>query len=186
MAQPIVVKSSHDFVTLRWSFSNQFVDKMEEIKSLFLAADTSGDGQLHRDELINLIDGSNDISKGLRSFLNSKVRETGIDLDRGLDAIFDEIEMDDNEMISIQEFESFLLSLGWCNTSFDGGKTGGPAKLKYIVERCISEFDSRYETALETSSSQGTIAHLKPGQSYRFRVCSVNLEGERGPFSPPV
>ncbi len=39
---------------------------------------------------------------------------------------------------------------------------------------------------MRTTLGQATLARLEPGQSYRFRIHSLNADGLRGPSSDPV
>lgn len=66
------------------------------------------------------------------------------------------------------------------------GKVGGEDVKQFIVERCESEFDTVYKTVMKTSTGQATLNHLSPGQSYRFRVYSINMDGVSGPKSQDV
>lgn len=57
------------------------------------------------------------------------------------------------------------------------------SKLTYIVEQCESQFDNTFKEMLRTTAGEGTINHLEPGKSYRFRVFARNIDGGEGPKS---
>lgn len=73
----------------------------------------------------------------------------------------------------------------------DSGQGGKHAftiasKLTYIVEECQSEFDNVFKEILRTTAGEGTVNHLEPGKSYRFRVYSRNADGGESPRSETV
>lgn len=155
---------------------------------------------------------------------------------QGFTALFDNIEGDDDESISWDEFEKFFMAAGWCdpvlktgsggeNASYNedpdvirtreivggkgdssvrgsrtslNGRTNGAAdkesvgsssistKITYVVERCENEFDDIFKEIYRTTAGEGTINHLLPGQSYRFRVYSRNIDGGEGAPSDTV
>lgn len=126
------------------------------------------------------------------------------------------IEGDDDGGLSWDEFESFFMKAGWGdtqsvqhnlsrsqvmslgmrNSAFNQNIGGGssnaigttirPGDIYYVVERCESEFDDKYREVLRTTCGYGTVNHLSPGSSYRFRVYSVNAAGVMGPRSSTV
>lgn len=131
---------------------------------------------------------------------------------QGYAGLFDMIESDDDGFLTWAEFESFFLSTGWTNMGANLGDTndnmsvmsgatgrvshasalnGGNANIKpgdivYVIEKCESEFDDSYREVMRTTSGQAMVKGLEPGQSYRFRVYSVNADGLPGPSSPSV
>ena len=93
-----------------------------------------------------------------------------------------------------------VVLLGWTDTAsmnssnvstFEKGKVNAsislnkpsPQAVTYVVEKCESEFDDMYSVVVKTSLGQVMVARLEPGQSYRFRVYSLNAEGVPGPRS---
>jgi hypothetical protein len=181
-------------------------------------------------------------------------------MDQGYTALFDNIEGDDDECISWEEFEKFFMSAGWCDApavkgaaasgedaeeaagaaadgyaadatsrssrhelgttvrpssagaarsmtgtirddnglrssrnslkSESGGGGGGAVfvatKTTYVIERCENEFDDVFREVYRTTAGEGTINHLSPGQSYRFRVYGRNIDGGAGAPSETV
>jgi Ca2+-binding EF-hand superfamily protein len=196
---PRVMKLSSDSVTLRWSFSEQFYVRMDELSKMFKRIDADNSGAVSRRELASALEQHANDNSVLRSFLLKKADSIGVDITSGCDALFDAIEGDDNGDISWEEFEAFFLSLGWADTvpgrtsisqsvrtSVGGSGSKGGSKtsdLTYVVEKCENEFDGIYKECLKTSAGHGTISRLIPGSSYRFRVYSINAAGVPGPKS---
>ncbi|XP_048370204.1 fibronectin type-III domain-containing protein 3A-like [Sphaerodactylus townsendi] len=59
--------------------------------------------------------------------------------------------------------------------------TGGSDISKYILEISESSPGSKWETAYTGSAREHVCAHLKPGTSYRLRVCCVGRGGQSQP-----
>lgn len=60
------------------------------------------------------------------------------------------------------------------------------SKLTYVVEQCESEFNNTYKECLRTTLTQGSISRLRPGETYRYRVYAVNVDGVEGPRSETI
>ena len=60
------------------------------------------------------------------------------------------------------------------------------AGLTYVVERCKNEFLGEFAEEVRTGAGQTVVHRLDPGESYRFRVYAMNVDGVRGPPSPSV
>ena len=193
-APPRVVKIAYDSVTLRWVFSAGFFKALGELRKLFDLADSSKDGQVSREELLHALERPSSpelqilINKAMKT-LPARVR------DSGLAAVFDELEGNDDNLISWDEFERFFLNAGW--TSGSGGsmvasqtmgasmmgsqlrastRTGSKSdasKLTYVVEECKDEWSNHYTEVLRTNAGQATLTRLEPGKSYRYRVYSI-------------
>ena len=199
---PRIIKLSSDSVTLRWSFSETFYMRMDELAHMFKKIDTDNSGVVSRAELAQAIETQSQQSSVLRSFLLKKADSIGVDISSGCGALFDAIEGDDNGDLSWEEFETFFLTLGWADagvgksgtsvsqslrTSMGGSGSGSKAKdVTYVVERCENEFEGIYKECLRTTAGHGTISRLQAGSSYRFRVYSVNVAGIAGPRSADV
>ena len=198
---PRILRLSSDSVTLRWSFSETFFARMDELARMFKRMDVDNSGAVSRAELTQAVEDQANQSSALRSFLLKKADSIGVDIAQGCGALFDAIEGDDNGDLSWEEFESFFLSLGWAEaggkstavsqsmrSSFGGG--GGRAvkntDVTYVVERCENEFEGTYTECLKTAAGEGAISRLQPGASYRFRVYSINAAGVAGPRSEDV
>ena len=50
-ALPKTINVAHDAVTLRWVFSNTFLQQMQQLKKIFELADSDESGQVSREEL---------------------------------------------------------------------------------------------------------------------------------------
>ena len=214
--QPKVTKLAADSVTLRWTFSKEFFQRLEELKKIFQLADKDRSGQVDREELTAVFDEKVSDSKALQVFLQQIASAKEIDLSQGYGALFDLIEADDDGGLSWDEFQNFFMSAGWTSTnSVAGGnntqtnltasqasfRTGGgnaslasaanslavrPGDIVYVVEKCESEFDDVYSEVVRTTSGQATITRLEPGSSYRFRVYSLNADEVPGPRSEDI
>lgn len=216
---PRVIKISHDSVTLKWIFNSDFYKRIAELKSIFQAIDVDKSNSISREELSNGIAERQHEYSDLTNFLKKSMAQKGIDLSQGYGALFDTIEVDDDEHISWQEFESFFLNLGWSNvvisaesqngssatnlrsstasfnlrsstkllssTSSSIQQQGISSPFQYIIEKCVNEIDNEYTEVLRTGSGYGTIAHLKPSSSYRFRIRSINDDGVRSIRTSP-
>ena len=115
--QPKVTKVSSEGITLRWLFSKQFFRRFEELKRLFLVADTDHSGIVSREELAAVLDDHAAGNKPLKEFLGKAARGLGIDITQGYGTLFDAIESDDDGGLSWDEFQSFFLAIGWGNTA---------------------------------------------------------------------
>ena len=210
---PKVSKCFPNSVTLKWSFSENYARRMAELKKLFEVADADGAGIISREELVAALDEKATSNGELRAFLKQIAANIGLDLSQGYAALFDQIENDDDGGLQWEEFERFFENNGWgqsiVNTSMNksirasatslrgsvtasitGSSNGSagpkPGDLTYIVEKCEDEFTHKYVEVLKTTAGEGAISRLEPGKSYRFRVYSVNVSGQRGPKSAPV
>lgn len=201
---PRILKLSSDSVTLRWSFSETFFVRMDELARMFKKMDVDNSGCVSRQELTAAVEDQADKSSVLRNFLIKKADSIGVDISQGCGALFDAIEGDDNGDLTWEEFETFFLAHGWADAGTGTGKSvgvsqsmrssmggGGRAASKqsdvtYVVERCENEFDGVYKECLKTTAGYGTISRLTPGMSYRFRVYSINAAGVAGPKSTDV
>ena len=212
--QPRIIKIAPESVTLRWTFSEGFFKRMEELKKIFNMADKDKSGVVSREELNAALDEQASGLKSLRAFLDKVAMSKGLDLSQGYGALFDMIEGDDDNGLSWQEFEVFFLSAGWSSgnnhnssgllqsqnvrkstasfgsvnttTTSSGKITIKPGDIVYVIEKCESEFEDTYKEVLRTNAGQGTLTRLEPGKSYRFRVYSINADSVRGPCSAPV
>ena len=213
---PRIIRISADSVTLRWSFSNSFVKRLDELRRLFKDLDNDNSGNISRDELASALSEKAATSPDLRSFLDKKAASLGLDLYHGFGPLFDAIEGNESGEISWDEFEAFFLAAGWAtgsqsiglaasvqsvrasqhSTGAGGQGQGGASRgsssstkstdVTYVLERCESEFNCVYKEALKTTAGEGTVSRLDPGQSYRFRVYSINVDGVKGPPSGSI
>ncbi len=115
--QPKVTKVCSESATLRWLFSKQFFRRFEELKRLFVLADTDHSGEVGREELAALMDDYAAGNKPLKEFLGKAAKGLGIDISQGFGALFDAIESDDDGGLSWEEFQSFFLAIGWGNSA---------------------------------------------------------------------
>jgi hypothetical protein len=60
------------------------------------------------------------------------------------------------------------------------------SSVSYVIEQCESEFTDTYRECMKSSTGQCLISRLSPGQTYRFRVYGVNLDGVPGPKSESI
>jgi len=198
---PRILKLSSDSVTLRWSFSETFFARMDELARMFKRMDVDNSGAVSRAELTAAVEDQADKSSVLRSFLAKKADSIGVDISEGCGALFDAIEGDDNGDLTWEEFETFFLAHGWADAgtsksigvsqSMRSSMGGGRSSIKqsdvtYVVERCENEFEGIYKECLRTTAGYGTISRLAPGTSYRFRVYSINAADIAGPKSTDV
>ena len=58
--------------------------------------------------------------------------------------------------------------------------------VSYVIEQCESELANTYRECMKNITGQCTISRLSPGQTYRFRVYGVNVDGVPGPKSESV
>jgi Ca2+-binding EF-hand superfamily protein len=221
--QPRALKIAPESVILRWTFTANFFQRIEELKKLFLIADRDHSGRVDREELTAILNDRVEDSAPLKLFLDriiavkmkNEVGEGGGMGAQGFAGLFDMIESDDDGFLTWQEFENFFLSTGWANVTsnltaagstmlgdngsvtsnatgrqslaLNGGNTNiKPGDIIYVIEKCESEFDDTYKEVLRTTSGQAMVKGLEPGQSYRFRVYSMNADGLPGPSSPSV
>jgi Ca2+-binding EF-hand superfamily protein len=217
--QPRALKIAPESVILRWTFSANFFQRIEELKKLFLIADRDHSGRVDREELTAILNDRVEDTAPLKLFLDrifavkfkNEVGEDGGMGAQGYAGLFDMIESDDDGFLTWQEFENFFLSTGWANMTaadsimngdngsvtsngtgrnsqaFNGGNANiKPGDIVYVIEKCKSEFDDTYKEVLRTTSGQAMVKGLEPGQSYRFRVYSMNADGLPGPCSPSV
>eukprot|EP00595_Chromulina_sp_UTEXLB2642_P002594 CAMPEP_0196767890 /NCGR_PEP_ID=MMETSP1095-20130614/42081_1 /TAXON_ID=96789 ORGANISM="Chromulina nebulosa, Strain UTEXLB2642" /NCGR_SAMPLE_ID=MMETSP1095 /ASSEMBLY_ACC=CAM_ASM_000446 /LENGTH=929 /DNA_ID=CAMNT_0042136685 /DNA_START=1108 /DNA_END=3894 /DNA_ORIENTATION=- len=189
---PLVTFVSSDSIALRWNFSRSFFKRLDELKKVFQLADTDRSGQVDREELLAILDENASSSNELKKFLDKAASNMGINVSQGYTAMFDMIEGDDNGGLSWKEFESFFMTAGWTNTinqSIDRNSiansinnpishtTNNLSTISYVVEKCENEIIGNYSIALKTNSGDGLITRLESGQSYRFRVYAVNVDG---------
>ena len=114
--RPKVTCVTNDSVTLRWQFSPLFLKRSEELERLFTLADDDRSGKVDRGELTAILTSSAKASAfpDLLSFLRQRAKTLGLDLSqRGLGALFDMMEGDDDGMLSWTEFEGFFMGAGW-------------------------------------------------------------------------
>ena len=71
-------------------------------------------------------------------------------------------------------------------SSSNGAAAFVATKTTYVIERCENEFDNIFREVYRTTAGEGTINHLSPGQSYRFRVYGRNIDGGVGAPSETV
>ena len=117
-APPRIVKIAYDSVTLRWVFSAGFFKALAELRRLFVLADSSKDGQVSREELLHALERPS--SPELQTLINKAMKTLPARVrDGGLAAVFDELEGNDDNLISWDEFERFFFNAGW--TSGTGG-----------------------------------------------------------------
>jgi hypothetical protein len=116
--QPKVIRLSHDFVSLRWTFTKDFFERLTELKRIFAIADKDKSNTVDREELAAILDEKLSSSSGkdtdhLITFLSQIASAKGIDLKQGYGTLFDAMEVDDNGTLSWDEFEAFFMSAGW-------------------------------------------------------------------------
>lgn len=116
---PRTTALSSTSVTLRWSFSETYYRRVEELKKIFQLADSDGSGQVGREELAAILDDRTGGPSGseLKAFLRKVASSFGLDISQGYAVLFDMMESDDDGCISWQEFENFFLTSGWANTN---------------------------------------------------------------------
>ncbi len=206
---PRVTKLSSDSVTIRWTFSESFFKRIEDLRKIFVVADTDKSGAVGKEELAAILDDKASSSSDLRSFLKKVATSIGLDVSQGYAALFDMVESNDDDCLTWEEFESFFMSAGWgvgasgqLNASVTGSVKGSlngsmistsgastasaSTGIVYIVEQCESEFDNQYKEIIKTTAGQATISRLQSGKSYRFRVFAMNAAGSAGPKSDSV
>lgn len=199
---PRVIKLASDSVTLRWAFSETFFRRMEELRRLFNSIDLDHSGYVCKEEMATALEAKSGNSSVLRNFLTKKAENIGIDISRGYSGLFDAIESNDDGDLSWPEFEAFFLTAGWADTSKSmqiGASmrssygSAGPARgnrsaseVTYVVEQCENDFEGKYKRVMSTQAGHGTISRLEPASSYRFRIYSVNRDGQRGAASDAI
>ena len=206
---PRVTKLSSDSVTIRWTFSESFFKRIEDLRKIFVVADTDKSGAVGKEELAAILDDKASSSNDLRLFLKKVATSIGLDVSQGYAALFDMVESNDDDCLTWEEFESFFMSAGWgvgasgqLNASVAGSVKGSlngsmistsgastasaSTGIVYIVEQCESELDNQYKEIIKTTAGQATISRLQSGKSYRFRVFAMNAAGSAGPKSDSV
>lgn len=108
--KPRVIKTCSDSVALKWTFSAGFFRRLEELKKIFLLADSDHSGCVSREELTALLDERASASADLKVFLNKVATSLGLVISQGYDALFDMIEGDDDGGLSWTEFEAFFMA----------------------------------------------------------------------------
>jgi Ca2+-binding EF-hand superfamily protein len=195
-AVPRPITISSDAVTLRWVFSSGFDRHIAELKRIFHDADRDGSGTVSRDELLHIFEDKLSSSVDLKKFILRAARQRGVDLSSGYGALFDLIEGDDDGYLSYNEFQDFFLQGGYLDTSNASAAAASTASstaaaaaasnVTYVIEKCTSEFDESYSLVMKTTSGRAMITHLQPGQSYRFRLYAINVDGTPGPYSDTI
>lgn len=109
-ATPRVIKTCSDSVTLKWTFTQGFFRRIEELRRIFTIADSDKSGLVSREELTLLLDERASTSPELKNFLNKVAASVGIVVSQGYDALFDMIECDDDGGLSWAEFEAFFMA----------------------------------------------------------------------------
>lgn len=72
-------------------------------------------------------------------------------------------------------------------TSSRNMKSSDPkSNVSYVIEQCESEFTDSYRECMKSTTGQCLISRLAPGQTYRFRVYGVNIDGVPGPKSESI
>jgi hypothetical protein len=77
---------------------------------------------------------------------------------------------------------SFQANGGATRANSESTKTA----VSYVIEQCENEFNDTYRECMKSTSGQCLITRLSPGQTYRFRVYGVNVDGVPGPKSESV
>jgi hypothetical protein len=72
------------------------------------------------------------------------------------------------------------------NDSSSNGSGNGKSNVSYVIEQCESEFTDTYRECMKSATGQCLISRLAPGQTYRFRVYGVNVDGVPGPKSESI
>jgi Ca2+-binding EF-hand superfamily protein len=108
--KPRVIKVTSDSVSLKWTFSQGFFRRIEELRRIFVMADSDRSGNVSREELTAVLDEKASSSPELRAFLNKAAVGLGLDVAQGYGALFDMIEGDDDGGLSWAEFEAFFMS----------------------------------------------------------------------------
>lgn len=88
-----------------------------------------------------------------------------------------------------QSFQSTTNSISRNNNNGSGSGNGNDvinSNVSYIIEQCESELTDTYRECMKCLNGQCTISRLSPGQTYKFRVYGVNVDGVPGPKSEPV
>jgi Ca2+-binding EF-hand superfamily protein len=109
-AQPRVIKVASDSAWLKWTFTQGFFRRLEELRRIFTLADSDKSGQVSREELTALLDERASASPELKTFLNKVAASLGLVVAQGYDALFDMIEGDDDNGLSWAEFENFFMA----------------------------------------------------------------------------
>lgn len=125
---PRPLKIAPDCVTLRWTFTEDFFKRLDELKRIYNIADKDKSGSVSREELNAILDEqlSDKNYRPLQLFLQRIALSKGLDLSQGYGVLFDMIENDDDGGLSWEEFEAFFLSAGWtAGTGTTGGDKGG-------------------------------------------------------------
>lgn len=111
---PRIQKVSSDSVTLRWSFSETFFKRLQDLRKFFDRADEDKTGSVSRDELCRVLEERD--SPSLKQFLDKKAGSLGIDISQGYGALFDQIDSDDGGGLGWNEFEEFFIGAGWADS----------------------------------------------------------------------
>lgn len=95
--QPRVIKVTSDSVSLKWTFSKGFFQRMEELKKIFVLADKDNSKMVSREELASVLDEKASDTPELRKFLDKIVTSKGLEVNTELggksyEALFDMIE----------------------------------------------------------------------------------------------
>jgi Ca2+-binding EF-hand superfamily protein len=109
-SQPRLIKVASDSAWLKWTFSQGFFRRLDELRRIFTLADSDKSGMVSREELTALLDERASASPELKDFLNKVATSLGLVVTQGYDALFDMIEGDDDGGLTWEEFENFFMA----------------------------------------------------------------------------
>ncbi|KAG5189304.1 hypothetical protein JKP88DRAFT_302157 [Tribonema minus] len=205
---PVVIRAAPTEVTLRWRFGARYQERLRELRKVFEEADTDGSGDVSREELLALLEGSRSGGPhtGLLAFLKSCFIGGG---GAAGVSVFDAIETSDDERLSWQEFLRYFSNAGVFDAKRGGASqsestatasasagSSDPSGVRYVVEHCEDEGGPRggrpgvggevWKEAWSGNAGEAVLKGLLPGTQYRFRVVGLNKEGVRGPNGESV
>lgn len=185
------------------------MQQLQQLKKLFELADTDGSGAVSREELCLIFQDHEASNPDLMKMVRKVLVRKGLNPSTGINGLFDQIEGDDDNVLSWDEFEKYFISAGFTSDSIaisksfgdgmrasavstGGGMGGGASKasshaqVSYVIEQCESELTNVYKECMKSQAGQCTVSRLMAGHTYRFRVHGVNVDGESGPSSESV
>ena len=173
-AQPVLISTSTNSLTLRWRFSEKNAAHFNSLRQI---VEITGEGNVQngvtRLEFMLALDSK---SADLIGFLKSTV----IDSLGGI-SIYDAIESSDDDYLTISEIDRYEQLLSSNEVDDDKHSTGlSLTRTRYVVEQCVNQQEDLWNAVWRGSAGEAMVKSLETGHSYRYRVYAVNVDGVAG------